>query len=86
MDLGLETITSEHPIVPIMIRDTRRTSALVRHCFDHNILVTWLNFPVVPKGEEEIRLQVTADQTERDIDDVLDALKSFQEPSQAPVT
>ena len=78
-DLGLETVKSEHPIVPILIRDTRRTSALVRHCFDHNILVTGLNFPVVPKGEEEIRLQVTADQTERDIDDVLDALKRFQE-------
>jgi glycine C-acetyltransferase len=76
-DLGLETIAGEHPIVPILIRDTAKTSALVRHCFGHTILVTGLTYPVVPKGEDEIRLQVTADQTDRDIDDVLEVLKAF---------
>jgi len=76
--LGLETIAGDHPIVPILIRDTKKTAALVRHCFDQNILVTGLNYPVVPKGEEEIRLQVSADQTERDIDEVLAVLKTFQ--------
>jgi glycine C-acetyltransferase len=76
-DLGLETIAGEHPIVPILIRNTAQTAALVRHCFDHDILVTGLTYPVVPKGEDEIRLQVTADQTERDIDDVLKVLKAF---------
>ncbi len=80
--LGLETINGEHPIVPILIRDSRKTTELVRHCFGRNILVTGLKYPVVPKGEEEIRLQVTADQTEQDIDDVLDALKGFS--SRAP--
>ncbi len=78
-DLGLETVKSEHPIVPIVIRDTRRTSALVRYLFEKNILVTGLNYPVVPKGEEEIRLQVSANHTEQDIASVLDALKRFQE-------
>ena len=82
-DLGLETIKSEHPIVPILIRDTRRTSALVRYLFEKNILVTGLNYPVVPKGEEEIRLQVSANHTEQDIEFVLDALKHFQEDREA---
>lgn len=76
--LGFETIAGDHPIVPVMIREARKTAALVRHCFNHHILVTGLNYPIVPKGEEEIRLQVSADQTERDIDELLAVLKGFQ--------
>ena len=77
-DLGFETIAGEHPIVPVMIRDTAKTSALVQHLFDNNILVTGLNYPVVPKGDEEIRLQVSASHTEADIRFLLDALGSFR--------
>jgi glycine C-acetyltransferase len=76
-DLGYETIMSEHPIVPLFIRNTEKTAALVAYLFDHNILVTGLNYPVVPKGDEEIRLQVAANQTEKDIDYLLEQLKSF---------
>lgn len=75
--IGFESIAGEHPIIPIMIRDTARTSALVEHLFDNNILVTGLNYPVVPKGDEEIRLQVSASHTEADVDFLLDTLKSF---------
>ncbi len=75
-ELGYETIAGDHPIVPIMIRETEKTSALVAHLFDNNILVTGLNYPVVPKGDEEIRLQVSANHTEADISFFLDALGS----------
>ncbi len=77
-DLGFETLSGEHPIVPIFIRDTRKTTALVQYFFDKNILVTGLNYPVVPAGEEEIRLQVSADHTEKDISYVLDVLREFR--------
>ncbi len=73
--LGFETIRGEHPIVPILVRDTVKTAALVQHCFDNDILVTGLNYPVVPKREEEIRLQVCANHTEKDIDHVLQVLQ-----------
>lgn len=76
-DLGLETLMGDHPIVPIFIRDTAKTSALVEYLFAHNILVTGLNYPVVPKGDEEIRLQVSASHTDKDIDYVLDTLQKF---------
>ncbi len=75
--LGLETIPGEHPVVPLMVRDTERTRRLVRHLFDHGILATGLAFPVVPAGDEEIRFQINADHTESDIDHVLGVLKSF---------
>ena len=74
VSLGLETIPGPHPIVPLMVRDTNRTSALVSHLFDRGVLATGLNYPVVPKGEEEIRFQVNADHAEADIDLVLEAL------------
>ena len=77
MKLGLETLPGEHPVVPLMLRDTARTSAVVAHLRNRGILATGLNYPVVPKGEEEIRFQISADHTPSDIDEVLDALRSF---------
>lgn len=76
--LGLETLIGDHPIVPIFIRDTEKTSAMVQYLFEHDILVTGLNYPVVPKGDEEIRLQVSALHTDKDIEYLLDSLKNFE--------
>lgn len=76
--LGYETLLGEHPIVPIFVRDTNKTSALVAHLFAHNILVTGLNYPVVPKGEQEIRLQINASQTKQDLSYVLDILAQYK--------
>jgi len=75
--LGFETLAGEHPVVPLMLRDGARTAALVAHLRRHGILATGLNYPVVPKGEEEIRFQISADHGPADIDEALDALRSF---------
>jgi glycine C-acetyltransferase len=77
--LGYETLSGEHPIVPIFIRDTQLTSALVKHLFEQGILATGLNYPVVPKGDQEIRLQVNADHTEQDLNYLLGKLSDFKE-------
>ena len=73
--LGFETLPGEHPIVPLMLRDTARTSALVARLRQHGILATGLNYPVVPKGDEEIRFQISADHTMQDIDEALAVLR-----------
>jgi glycine C-acetyltransferase len=75
--VGIETIPGEHPVVPMMIRDTQKTRELVRYLFDQGVLVTGLAFPVVPRGDEEIRTQVNADHTEADIDHVLALLAEY---------
>jgi glycine C-acetyltransferase len=75
--LGFEIIPGEHPVVPLMVRDTARTRALVAHLRANGVLATGLAFPVVPKGDEEIRFQVNADHTEADIDEVLAVLERF---------
>jgi glycine C-acetyltransferase len=77
IDLGFETIRGEHPVTPLVVRDTPKTQALVKHLFANGILATGLSYPVVPKGDEEIRFQVSADHTTKDIDAVLGALTTF---------
>lgn len=79
IDLGYETIPGDHPVVPLMVRDTAETTALVKYCTENGVLGTGLNFPVVPKGDEEIRFQVNADHTEADIDYVLGVLKAYKD-------
>lgn len=77
VDLGYETIKGEHPIVPFMVRDTKKTIELVKHLKDNGILTTGLYYPVVPKGDEEIRFQICADHTKSDMNYVLKALLSY---------
>jgi glycine C-acetyltransferase len=76
--LKLETIAGAHPIVPLMVRDSARTAALVRHLHDGGVLATGLNFPVVPRGDEEIRFQLCADHTPTDIDEALAVIAAFR--------
>ena len=77
VDAGFETIPGPHPVVPLMVRDTPKTASLVEHLFENGILATGLNYPVVPKGDEEIRFQINADHTEADIDYALAVLRDF---------
>lgn len=77
LELGFETIAGVHPVVPLMVRDTDRTVRLVAHLRAHGILATGLGYPVVPRGDEEIRFQVSADHTAADIDEALAALAAF---------
>ncbi len=77
VELGYETLPGEHPVVPLMVRDTARTTALVRHLRENGVLATGLNYPVVPRGDEEIRFQICADHTPADIDEALAVLERF---------
>jgi len=75
--LNLETIESDHPIVPLILRETEKTKNLVKYLKENGVLATGLNYPIVPKGEDTIRFQVTYEHTEYDINYVLDLIKNF---------
>ena len=74
VERGFEIIPGDHPIVPIMVRNTDETRRLVAALFDAGVLATGLAYPVVPRGDESIRFQINADHTEAGIDYVLAAL------------
>ncbi len=78
VDNGYETIPGPHPVTPLMVRDTKRTAEIVKWLTENGVLATGLNYPVVPKGDEEIRFQINADHTPADIDYVIDVLKRFR--------
>jgi glycine C-acetyltransferase len=78
-DLGFELIKSDHPIVPLMVRDTEKTTEIVNYLKDNGVLSTGLNFPVVPRGDQEIRFQINGNHTEYDIDSVLELLKKYKD-------
>jgi len=76
--LGLESIPGPHPVVPLLVRDTGRTRAMVKGLFERRILAVGLTFPVVPKGDETIRFQINAAHTTADIAQVLGALEALK--------
>jgi len=59
---------SIHPIQPILIGDPIKTKLLTEKLFEAGILVTNISYPVVPKGKDEIRVQISAAHTKKDIE------------------
>jgi glycine C-acetyltransferase len=62
-----------HPIVPVMLGDARLASELASGLLEEGIYVIGFSFPVVPKGEARIRVQLSAQHTEAQIDRALGA-------------
>ncbi len=77
--LGFETIPGDHPVTPLVLRDTSRTKKMVAYLLERGVLATGMTFPVVPQGDEEIRFQINADHTTADIDEVLELLAAFKD-------
>lgn len=65
---------SKHPIQPLLIGDPDKTKALVNFLMEKGILVTNINYPVVAKGSDEIRIQLSATHTKENIDELMSAL------------
>lgn len=66
---------SVHPIQPLLVGDAVKTKALIKEMFDRGFLLSSINFPVVPKGRDEIRIQLSAAHTPEDIQDFVKALE-----------
>jgi glycine C-acetyltransferase len=75
---GFESIEGPHPVVPLLVRDTDRTRAMVRGLFERGILAVGLTYPVVPRGDETIRFQINAAHTAEDIRQVLAGLEELR--------
>ncbi|HWC05561.1 MAG TPA: glycine C-acetyltransferase [Methylomirabilota bacterium] len=57
---GFRIRPGEHPIVPIMLGDARLARAVAADLFDEGIYVVGFWFPVVPRDQARIRVQVSA--------------------------
>jgi glycine C-acetyltransferase len=57
---GFKIKEGVHPIVPIILGDEKRTVEMAREMNTRGIFVVGFSFPVVPRGEARIRVQVSA--------------------------
>ncbi len=57
-----------HPIVPVMLGDARVAQKLSQELLGEGIYVIGFFYPVVPKGEARIRVQLSADHTPEQVD------------------
>ena len=74
--LGFDIIPGSHPIVPVMLRDELKTAEMASAVKERGIFVVGFSFPVVPRGEARIRVQVSAAHTREQLDR---ALSVFEE-------
>ena len=65
---GFEIKPGDHPIVPIMLYDERLAHDMARRLLDEGIYVIGFSFPVVPKGQARIRVQLSAAHAHEHID------------------
>lgn len=63
----------EHPICPVMLGDARLAAQMADEMLGHNIYVIGFSYPVVPKGEARIRVQLSAVHTPEQIDKAIAA-------------
>jgi 8-amino-7-oxononanoate synthase len=78
--LGVDTPNrSGLPIVEVPLRDHRRIDAVGRFLFDHGVYVTLAAYPLVPKDEVGFRIQLTAANTDDEVDSLIDALEALAE-------
>jgi len=74
--LGFDLLPGEHPIVPIMLYDPIVAHEFADRMLEKGVYVVAFCYPVVPKGKDRIRTQISAGHTKEDLDF---AIKCFGE-------
>tara|TARA_Y100001968_G_scaffold223321_1_gene206010 strand:+ start:786 stop:1970 length:1185 start_codon:yes stop_codon:yes gene_type:complete len=72
--IGLTIKKGTHPIIPIMIGNAKIAQTMAENLLKENIYVISFSYPVVPKNEARIRVQISASHTKEELDI---AIKSF---------
>ncbi|MFS2241631.1 glycine C-acetyltransferase [Microbacterium sp. OR16] len=65
---GFELLPGEHPIVPVMFHDAALTARVADEMQRQGVYVTAFSFPVVPRGEARIRVQLSAAHTSEQVE------------------
>ena len=70
---GFDIKEGIHPIVPVMLYDARLASTMADKLLDEGIYVIGFSFPVVPKEQARIRVQISAAHSLEDLDKAISA-------------
>jgi glycine C-acetyltransferase len=70
---GLEVLEGSHPIVPVMLGDAKLAHDVAHDMLERGIYVIGFSYPVVPKGQARIRVQVSAAHEKEHLDRAIEA-------------
>jgi glycine C-acetyltransferase len=70
---GFDIKPGEHPIVPVMLYDAKLSQDFAAKMLEKGIYVVGFYFPVVPKGQARIRVQLSAAHTRAHLDKAIQA-------------
>ena len=73
--MGLNIKEGTHPIVPIMIGNAKLAQTMATQLLEENIYVIGFSYPVVPKGQARIRVQISAAHTTEDLNQAISAFR-----------
>ncbi len=73
--LGFDIIDSVHPIVPVMLYDAPLSQKFANRLLDHGIYVIGFYYPVVPKEQARIRVQISAGHEKEHLDKAVAAFE-----------
>ncbi|HWP58098.1 MAG TPA: glycine C-acetyltransferase [Candidatus Acidoferrales bacterium] len=79
---GFDIRPGEHPIVPIMLGDARLAQEMAERLLHEGVYVIGFSYPVVPKGQARIRVQISAAHSRDDLGIALDAFARVRETLQ----
>lgn len=71
--LGFELLPGEHAIIPVMLRDPKLAQEMAARLGERGVFVAAFSFPVVPKGQDRIRTQMSAGLSREMLDRAVDA-------------
>jgi len=73
--IGLDYKKTESAIIAVMLYDAKLSQDFANKLLDEGVYVIGFNFPVVPKGEARIRVQISAAHSKEDIDKTITAFE-----------
>ena len=71
--LGFDIRPGEHPIIPVMVHEAETAQKLAARLLELGVYVVGFFFPVVPRGQARIRVQMSALHGRADLQKALDA-------------
>ena len=75
---GFDLLPGEHPIVPVMLYDAKIANEFAARMLDKGVYVVGFCYPVVPKGRDRIRTQISAGHTKEDLDFAVQCFKEVK--------
>jgi len=70
---GFDLLPGQHPIIPVMLRDPKLAQDMARGLDARGVFVAPFSFPVVPKGQDRIRTQMSAAHSLEELDQAIAA-------------